>query len=36
MGACVDFSLAFLIELKKILPQDKLAMGCELLRRKST
>ena len=36
MGACVDFSLAFLMELKKILPQDKLAMGCELLRRKST
>ena len=36
MWACVDFSLAFLMELKKILPQDKLAMGCELLRRKST
>ncbi len=36
MGACVDFSLAFLMELKKILPQDKLAVGCELLRRKST
>ena len=36
MWACVDFSLVCLMELKKILPQDKLAIGCELLRRKST
>gem|GEM_PF-1219778 len=36
MGACVDFSLVFLMELKKLLPQDNLVIGCELLRRKST
>ncbi len=36
MGSCVDFSLVLLMKLKEVLPQDKLAIGCELLRRKST
>lgn len=36
MGSCVDFSLVLLMKLKEVLPEDKLAIGCELLRRKST
>lgn len=36
MGACVDFSLALLMQLKEAIPHDKLTIGCELLRWRST
>lgn len=36
MGACVDNSLLLVQQLKKLIPAEKLVVGCELFQRKES